>query len=207
MSFVQEKAREPGGWEELWSKDIYPWDRGQAHQDLVDLVESGLLDTTIQGGRALVPGCGKGHDVYLFAGRGAQEAVGLDISATATGICQQEATLRGVANATFVAGDFFTAELGEAFSVVYDYTFFCAIDPALRADWGKRMQQLVKPGGVLVCLVFPLDETRTTGPPYPVTMDAYTQVLQGFQLELDQPCTHSFADRVGHERLTIWRRH
>lgn len=96
----------------------------------------------------------------------------------------------------------------EPFQLVYDYTFFCAIDPSTRQDWGRRMKELVAPGGALVCLVYPIDPTRTTGPPYCLTVDDYKLVLQdAFDLVLDQPCTQSFEDRAGHERMTVWQRH
>lgn len=54
-------------------------------------------------------------------------------------------------------GDFFTfTPPSEGYTLAYDYTFFCALPPDLRERWGGRYAELVKPGGVLVCLEFPI---------------------------------------------------
>jgi hypothetical protein len=34
--------------------------------------------------------------------------------------------------------------------------FFCAIPPAMRPEWAKRYSELVRPGGVLITLMFPI---------------------------------------------------
>ena len=53
-------------------------------------------------------------------------------------------------NVFFKALDFFNFELpqdGEKFTIGYDYTFFCALPPKMREDWGKRYAEIIKPGG------------------------------------------------------------
>ncbi len=65
---------------------------------------------------------------------------------------------------------------------MYDYTFFVALPLARRAEWGSQMQKLVKRGGVLVTLMYPFIapdkvEQGYVGPPWPVTLDAYAEVL------------------------------
>jgi hypothetical protein len=57
-----------------------------------------------------------------------------------------------------VAADFFTFSLSSpsVFSLAYDFTFFCAIPPSWRERWGKRYGEVVRPGGVLIILCFPL---------------------------------------------------
>lgn len=84
-------------------------------------------------------------------------------------------------NVEFKALDFFNFDLpsdGKKFILAYDYTFFCAIPPAMREAWGKRYAELVSTGGVLLCLIFPIDGDRAGGPPYSVSADAYRAVLE-----------------------------
>jgi hypothetical protein len=50
-------------------------------------------------------------------------------------------------------------------------SFFCALAPTLRAQWGSRMADIIPSGGVLVCLIYPLDN-HNGGPPFSVTVDA-----------------------------------
>ena len=85
------------------------------------------------------------------------------------------------------------------FDFIYDYTFFCALDPFLRKKWGERISTLLKPkSGKLLTLVFPFLEGVDTsgplrGPPYPVTVDDYKRVLEpvGFRLT-EGPYTSDF---------------
>lgn len=79
-------------------------------------------------------------------------------------------------SAKFSTDDFFTLE-GRKFDVIYDYTFLCAIEPNMRKSWAEKMKQLLKPGGELVTLIFPL-ETREGGPPYAMSIDLVTNLLE-----------------------------
>lgn len=78
-------------------------------------------------------------------------------------------------------GDFYGSFPGREgkFDVVFDYTFFCAMPPSRRPDWAKQMKDLVKPGGKLVCLEFPLGKpAHTEGPPWGVTEEIYVELLE-----------------------------
>jgi SAM-dependent methyltransferase len=140
----------PQKWDELWKDGSFlPWDRGTPNPALVDVLSTkkDVLGNTVmveQDGKkrrkkALVPGCGKGYDVYLFAAFG-YDAYGLEGSKHAIEACEG---FRGVANTkeeyeardqeagkgevTFLYGDFFSREwekgAGEGgFDVIYDYT-------------------------------------------------------------------------------------
>lgn len=56
------------------------------------------------------------------------------------------------------AADFFAFPLpsNKPFSFAFDYTFFCALPPLWREKWGNRYAEVVRPGGLLVCLAFPI---------------------------------------------------
>ncbi|KAJ5579967.1 uncharacterized protein N7459_005952 [Penicillium hispanicum] len=185
------------GWSKLWDageSDL--WDRGKASPALVDLVEKEkqLLNPMTPEGRrkkALVPGCGRGYDVVMLALHGF-DAYGLEISETAVkeaeayadaeiaspssyhfGPDQHWSGSRG--SATFLQGDFFSSQWAlkssvdhsTKFDVIYDYTFLCALHPEQRKSWAKSMARAVKPGGLLICLEFPMYKSpRLPGPPW-----------------------------------------
>ena len=45
--------------------------------------------------------------------------------------------------------------------------FLCAIHPSLRQKWAERMSHLLHPGGLLVCLEFPMyKDPSLLGPPW-----------------------------------------
>lgn len=45
--------------------------------------------------------------------------------------------------------------------------FLCALHPDKRRDWAKSMARVLRPGGLLICLEFPLYKDPTfAGPPW-----------------------------------------
>lgn len=40
--------------------------------------------------------------------------------------------------------------------MAFDYTFMCAITVEMRPKWGKRYGEVIRPGGLLICLAFPI---------------------------------------------------
>lgn len=60
-----------------------------------------------------------------------------------------------------------------------DYTFFCALHPAMRHDWAAAYARYLAPGALLVCLAFPIVPAgeHPTGPPWPVKPQDYKDVL------------------------------
>ena len=75
------------------------------------------------------------------------------------------------------------------FDFIYDYTFLCALDPSMRKAWASKMSDLVKPGGELFTLIFPISEEREGGPPFRVSLQIVRDLLEpagfeAFQLEL-----------------------
>jgi hypothetical protein len=75
------------------------------------------------------------------------------------------------------------------FDFIYDYTFLCALDPSIRTLWASKMADLIKPGGELLTLIFPISEIKEGGPPFKVSLEAVKNLLtpvgfESFQLEL-----------------------
>ena len=191
-------------WIEHWEEGHTPWDAGGVSPELVELVESGDLPE----GRALVPGCGSGYDVLALASE-KRHATGLDI---APGAEERFETLReesGVSRAwaDFVTEDFFEYEPDEPFDLVWDYTFLCAIEPERRSEWTGRMEELIRPGGMLAMLVFPVVKPGTppvaedgSGPPYRITPDlVWNLVSDSFTTRELRPARKSHPSREGKE--------
>jgi len=199
-------------WQKMWGAGLKPgqaFDAGKSAGSLLHALETGLVD--VKGKSCLVPGCGRGYDVELLARCGASDSTGLEISATATQDANEYLAGcegAGAARARVVEADFF--KFAEAFDFGYDYTFFCALHPTMRADWAAAWGRLIKPGGLLVTLIFPVDPPREDGPPFRVHPDMYTELLpaQGFEkVYLEKvPEELSHPKRAGREFLAVWRR-
>ncbi|XP_074340083.1 putative thiol methyltransferase 2 isoform X9 [Apium graveolens] len=155
------------GWEKSWREGVTPWDLGQPTPILLHLLQTGSLPK----GRALVPGCGSGHDVIAIASSD-RYVVGLDISESAIEIATKLSSSSPSSNHhTFLKTDFFTWQPTELFDLVFDYTFFCAIEPDMRSAWASRIQNLLKPNGELITLMFPISD-HVGGPPYKLRRSA-----------------------------------
>ncbi|EPQ31946.1 uncharacterized protein PFL1_00145 [Pseudozyma flocculosa PF-1] len=180
-------------------------------------------------GIAVVPGCGRGYDAKVFAERGLH-AFGVDISPTAVAAANKWLKDQGLPNAlseriSFLESDFFALGTSscphEALSkaqvatLAYDYTFLCAIPPSLREAWAQTYTRLVKRGGVLISLVYPIQGDRPGGPPYSISPELVRQLLGAQRNDDGAPAWTELADlepkqsketRVGQERVMVWRR-
>ena len=147
--FEGDTADHQSHWSKLWDKgDFLPWDKGAPNPALVDLLTSkdgeSIGDAIEEPGvnghpqrrKVLIPGCGRGYDVLLFASFGF-DSYGLEVSDSAVKRCKEEQETNGhkypVQNEVgagmvrFLNGDFFgdawAQHVGlDGFDVIYDYT-------------------------------------------------------------------------------------
>ncbi|ESQ39020.1 hypothetical protein EUTSA_v10001619mg [Eutrema salsugineum] len=191
------------GWEKCWEAGATPWDLGGPTPIIVHLAETGSLPN----GRALVPGCGTGYDVVAMACPD-RYVVGLDVSKTAVERSSKRfSSLPNAKYFSFLSEDFFTWEPAEKFDLIFDYTFFCAFEPSVRPLWAQRVDKLLKPGGELITLMFPIDE-RSGGPPYKVSVSEYEKVLIPLGFEAISIVDNELAvgPRKGMEKIGRWKK-
>jgi methyl halide transferase len=191
-------------WEEMWSGGLNIGDRFD-----VGFVSPALRreidENRIPKGTAFVPGCGRGYDVLALAAPD-RKATGLELSTTAYQAAHDyfqanKHLSKCPENVEFRSGNFFDEE--SSYDFVYDYTFLCALAPVIREDWAKQMSKLVKKGGILMTLIFPINDERPLdqGPPFPVTLSLLENLLipVGFEkLQLEMlPSNLSHPNRDG----------
>jgi hypothetical protein len=91
------------------------------------------------------------------------------------------------------------------FDAAFDYTFLCALPPSWRSKWAHRMGKIIRPGGMLVTLMFPIS-THEGGPPFAVSPELYRSLLGDQFEEIEISDCASFPAREGQEKLGIWKR-
>ncbi|MEK7715064.1 MAG: methyltransferase domain-containing protein, partial [candidate division NC10 bacterium] len=144
-------------------------------------------------------------DVRYCCRRG-YEAVGFDFSPTAVSEARALARTEG-SRAEFVQRDIFglDRDYANAFGGVWEYTCFCAIDPARRAEYLRTMAAILKPGGWLLACFFPM-RRRAAGPPFPVSQKEVRRLfLPRFRIERAY-APRSVRLRLGQEWMVLLRK-
>jgi hypothetical protein len=189
-------------WEELYKKGEVFWDRGEASPPMKDYLERHPLS-----GRALVPGCGRGHEVAMAVAHGL-DATGLDIAPTA--VAEARARYPHLAD-HFVVGNLFDPpqEMRDAFDLVLEHTCMSALHPSLRLEYRRGVDLTLRRGGLLIGVWYidPGLDPGEEGPPYPFSVEDLTALFaEGYGVVEDYVPNVAFPGREGRERVRVLRR-
>ncbi|MFT4265562.1 MAG: methyltransferase domain-containing protein [Nocardioides sp.] len=192
-------------WDERYAVGDTPWDLGGAVPLLVDALEGGLLGTP---GRALVPGCGRAYDAGALA-RAGWSVTAVDESPLAVADARALQPMVDVVLGDALDPTLALARTGGPVDLLWDHTFFCALDLDLRPAVGEFARAVVAPGGLVASGVFPIGRHDGAGPPHSYETDDMSGILgEEFGLIHLGPEHASFQDRFPdfRTRLAIWRR-
>ena len=156
-------------WSARYDLGFTPWDLGAPHPELVRrLAEDPSLGVT-EARTAYVPGCGSGHDAAALA------ASGWDVTAVDFAASVEPELRRRLEpfDAHVHIGDALGFRSAAAFDLIFDHTFFCAIDPSERSAFGDMVERLLGADGTLISIVYPLEKPVADGGP-PWGIDAQT---------------------------------
>lgn len=189
-------------WEELYQKGETRWEKGEASLPLKEYLARHELR-----GRALVPGCGRGHEVALAVEHGL-DATGLDIAPTAV----KEARMNYPHLAQrFVLGSLFDPpeQMRGAFDLVLEHTCMSALPPKLRVDYRRGIDLTLQQGGLLVGVWYinPDLDPGEEGPPFPFSVADLTALFaDGYEIVEDYVPKVAFEGREERERLRVLRK-
>jgi SAM-dependent methyltransferase len=189
-------------WDEQYQRGEAFWDKGAP----APAMKQYLARQTVRG-RALVPGCGRGHEVALAVEYGL-DATGLDIAPT--GVAEARAKYPHLAE-RFVTGNLFDPpeEMRGAFDVVLEHTCMSALPPTLRADYRRGIDLTLRPGGLLIGVWFinPALDPGELGPPFPFSVADLTALFaKDYEVVEDYVPDVAFPGREGRERVRVLRR-
>jgi len=189
-------------WDECYQKGEAIWDKGAPAPAMKQYLERHAVR-----GRALVPGCGRGHEVALAVKQGL-DATGLDIAPTAVAeACARYPHLAG----RFVMGNLFDppAEMRGAYDVVLEHTCMSALPPTLRADYRRGIDLTLRRGGLLIGVWYinPALDPGKEGPPFPFSVTDLTALFaEGYEIVDDYVPDVAFPGREDRERVRVLRR-
>jgi SAM-dependent methyltransferase len=195
-TFPKRDPADAAFWDLRYEARFAPWDAGRVPARFARFVAQA------RPGKALVPGCGSGHEVRALAQAG-WDVLGIDFSAEAV------ATARAALgpHAERVAQADFFAPLAQApFDLIYERAFLCALPRRLWPDWARRVAEVTARGGLLAGYFFIAPGDR--GPPFPLNDAGELEALlrPAFERIEDEPVEDSIAVFAGHERWQAWRR-
>ena len=187
-------------WEDIYLDDDAGWDLGRVTPVFDDMADQ------LSRGKVCIVGCGNGYDAVMFAQKGF-EVTAVDFAPSAVIKLETMSNKENV-NVQILQSDIFalTPEYDSVFDYVIEQTCFCAVNPLRRQEYERLVYKILKPGGKLIGLWFPLDKTiEDEGPPWGITIDEVKSIFKnGWIIEREEFPEISIRTRKNREKLIIF---
>ena len=188
-------------WEHHYETDDLRWDLGEVAPPFVHLWEERKISQC----KAIIPGCGRGHEAIFLAERGFQ-ITAVDYTQGAVGLLEK-ALLKENLSGEVLRQDFFELDsyYNDKFDLMLENTFFCAINPSMRQKYVVTAGRILKSGALLVGLFYETD--KEGGPPFNTRKrDIEEHFSERFAIEVLSKTLHSAEQRQGKEWLAIFKK-
>ena len=200
-----QRPEHPDFWCKRFGEGTTPWDAGKVPDAIAAFVarQPAPIDT-------LIPGCGSAWEAVHLAEAG-WPVTALDFSPAAVARAR-EVLAASLARehlqadaVDLVCADFFTFTTARPYRLIYERAFLCALPRKLWADWGRRVAELLPPGGRLAGFFFLCDQPK--GPPFGIQPDELDALLTpNFVRIEDTAVDDSIPVFAGRERWQVWER-
>jgi SAM-dependent methyltransferase len=190
-------------WDERYKANQAGWDLKSANPVFVELLDKSEF---LKPGKIMVAGCGKGYDSVAAAKKG-YDVTAVDFSVEAISFAKLLAGKENV-KINFLVQDLFQpdAQFFNYFDYVYEYVTYCSINPSRRKEFAEKISSVIKPGGRLITILFPVDK-REGGPPFSIdVIEFYTNFSEFLKLEFSSKQINSIKPRKGREILQVYKK-
>ncbi len=180
-------------WTNRYKNNMVGWDIGYASTPIVKYFEN-FENKNLS---ILIPGAGFGHEAFHLVKEGFTNITVCDLSPV---------PLEKFENSPIktICGNFF--ELDGKYDIIIEQTFFCAIDPNLRKDYTKKVNELLTNNGILVGILFGI-EFEKEGPPFGGSLKEYIlHFKESFNIIKMEPCYNSIPQRQGSEIFILFKK-
>lgn len=178
-------------WDLRYQNNEIGWDIGYISTPLKKYIDQ-LTDKNI---KILIPGGGNSYEAEYLHNLDFKNVFVVDISPTA--LTNLKNRVPDFPKNHLINIDFF--KLNNSFDLILEQTFFCALTPKLRDNYVLKMNQLLRPNGKLVGLLFniPLNKDR---PPFGGTKKEYLSYFKTyFKIEIMELSYNSISERTNNE--------
>ncbi len=188
-------------WDERYVKGNAIYDTESINPAFENLLKQNDL---IKPGKLFVAGCRKGNDAVLAAKYG-YEVTAADSSTRAIESAKILAA-KNCVNVKFVAKDLFLIEesFTDKFDYVYEFATYNGINPERRKEYLEIISSLLKPGGKLIAILFPMNNKEGEEPFYVSPKDFYKEASGLFKLELSTKTLNSAEPVRGKKIIQIY---
>lgn len=186
-------------WEERYAVNNLGWDIGAVSTPLKEYIDQ-LEDKNL---KILIPGAGNGYEAIYLHRSGFTNVYVLDLARQP--LEKIKAEIPEIEDKHLINGDFFDLDLKD-FDLILEQTFFCALNPKLRANYVQKMLQLLKQGGKLAGLFFDFPLTPS-GPPFGGSAEEYKALFDPFlKIKVLERANNSIPPRKGKELFFIFEK-
>ncbi|WP_299336277.1 methyltransferase domain-containing protein [uncultured Psychroserpens sp.] len=178
-------------WDNRYKSNDIGWDLGAVSPPLKAYIDQ-LKDRSLN---ILIPGGGNAYEAEYLFNKGFENVFVVDVSKTA--LDNLKSRVPEFPSHQLLNQDVF--ELNMTFDLIFEQTFFCAINPNLRSQYVSKMNDLLSDKGKLVGLLFdaPLYKDR---PPFGGSKAEYIKTFKSvFDIKLMEDAYNSHESRTGRE--------
>ncbi|RED42841.1 thiopurine S-methyltransferase [Winogradskyella eximia] len=185
-------------WENRYTNNQIGWNIGYISTPLKTYIDQ-IKDKSL---KILIPGAGNSYEAEYLWNQGFKNVYVLDFAHQP--IDNFINRLPHFPKNQLINANFF--DLDKSFDLIFEQTFFCALNPILRKRYVEQMHQLLKPKGKLVGLFFNFELTEA-GPPFGGTKSEYKLLFHSkFYLKVLEPSINSIKERQGKELFFIFEK-
>lgn len=182
-------------WDNKYQTNDIGWDLGTVSPPLKAYFDQ-LTNLDL---KILIPGGGNSHEAEYLFNKGFKNVYVVDLSQTA--LDNLIARVPDFPSSNLILNNFF--DLNMTFDLIIEQTFFCAINPSLRADYAKKASEILNVNGKVAGLLF--DATlNTTHPPFGGSKKEYLGYFKPyFDIKIMDASYNSIKPRAGKELFFV----
>lgn len=185
-------------WEKKYTDNNIGWDIGYVSTPIKEYIDQ-LENKQI---KILIPGAGNSYEAEYLWKLGFKNLYVLDIARQP--LVNLKNRIIDFPDSNLIQKDFF--ELSSKFDLIIEQTFFCALDPHLRAEYANKMNDLLRSKGKLVGLFFDFELTHE-GPPFGGSKDEYIKYFSSyFRIKTLARSYNSINPRMNRELFFIFEK-
>jgi SAM-dependent methyltransferase len=186
----------PKYWQNRYETNDIAWDTGTITTPLKEYIDQ-IKDQSI---KILIPGCGNGYEFEYLINNGFENNFVVDYAQNP--IDNLKKRMPNCNPKQLIVSDFFEHE--GSYDLIIEQTFFCALNPEIRAKYVQKMLSLLSPKGKLIGLFFQFPLTEV-GPPFGGSKEEYLTLFSAdFNIKTLETAYNSIKPREGNELFFIF---